>query len=220
MASSSMTLLLVGPWARTSVTSGSVTNARLTAPISGVISLVNVRQGELYAGGLPAFRLTDLASFHMTVLVDEIDVRQVQVGQTVRLSLDALPDQDLTGQVTSVSPTADSVGGVVAYSVEIVPDPTDAPLRSGMSATAIITTAQVDNVVLVPNRFVQPDRQTGKFFVYKMVAGQPVLQEVQLGLRNDQSSQIIAGLTDGDQLALVTLSAQERLQGAFFGGGN
>jgi len=75
-------------------------------------------------------------------------------------------------------------------------------------------------VVLVPNRFVQPDRQTGKFFVYKMVAGQPVLQEVQLGLRNDQSSQIIAGLTDGDQLALVTLSAQERLQGAFFGGGN
>lgn len=197
-----------------------IANAKLIAPISGVMSLVNVRQGELYSGGLPAMRITDLNSFHMTVLVDEIDVRQVQVGQTVRLSLDALPDQDLTGQVTSVSPTADSVGGVVAYSVEIVPDPTDAPLRAGMSATAIITTAQVENVVLVPNRFIQPDRETGKFFVYKMVAGQPVLQEVQLGLRNDQSSQILAGLTDGDQLALVSLSAQERLQNAFFGGGN
>ncbi len=201
-------------------TENSIANARLVAPISGVVSLVNVRQGELYSGGLPAFRLTDLNSFHMSVLVDEIDVRQVAVGQTVRLSLDALPDQDLTGQVTSVSPTADNVGGVVAYSVEIVPDPTDAPLRSGMSATAIITTAQVDNVFLVLNRFIQPDRETGKFYVYKMVAGQPVLQEVELGLRNDRSSQILAGLTDGDQLALVSLSAEERLQNAFFGGGN
>ncbi len=200
-------------------TENSIANARLVAPISGVISLVNLRQGELYSGQ-PAIRLTDLASFHMTVLVDEIDVRQVAVGQTVRLSLDALPDQDLTGQVTSVSPTADSVGGVVAYSVEIVPDATDAPLRAGMSATAIITTAQVDNVFLVPNRFIQPDRETGKFYVYKMAAGQPALQEVELGLRNDRSSQILAGLTDGDQLALVSLSAEERLQNAFFGGGN
>lgn len=200
-------------------TENSIANARLVAPIDGVISLVNLRQGELYSGQ-PAIRLTDLASFHMTVLVDEIDVRQVAVGQTVRLSLDALPDQDLTGQVTSVSPTADNIGGVVAYSVDIVPDPTDAPLRAGMSATAIITTAQVDNVFLVPNRFIQPDRETGKFYVYKMVAGQPVLQEVELGLRNDRSSQILAGLTDGDQLALVSLSAEERLQNVFFGGGN
>ncbi len=200
-------------------TENSIANARLVAPIGGVISLVNLRQGELYSGQ-PAIRLTDLASFHMTVLVDEIDVRQVAVGQTVRLSLDALPDQDLTGQVTSVSPTADNIGGVVAYSVDIVPDPTDAPLRAGMSATAIITTAQVDNVFLVPNRFIQPDRETGKFYVYKMVAGQPVLQEVELGLRNDRSSQILAGLTDGDQLALVSLSAEERLQNVFFGGGN
>lgn len=197
----------------------SIANAQLLAPIDGVVSLVNVRQGELYSGALPAVRITDLDSFHMTVLVDEIDVRQVQVGQTVRLALDALPEQDLTGQVTKVSPTADNVGGVVAYSVEIVPDATDAPLRSGMSATAIITTAQVDNVVLVPNRFIQPDRETGKFYVYKMVANQPVLQEVELGLRNERSSQILAGLTDGDELALVSLSAEERLQNAFFGGG-
>ncbi|RME56563.1 MAG: efflux RND transporter periplasmic adaptor subunit, partial [Caldilineae bacterium] len=194
-------------------------NARLVAPIDGVVSQVNIRQGELYgASALPAIVLTDLDSFHMTVLVDEIDVRQVSVGQTVRLSLDALPDAEITGSVTRISPTARDVGGVVAYEVEIVPDPTDAPLKAGMSATAIITTAQVDNVLLIPNRYIQLDRETGQAFVQKMVNGQPVLQEVQLGLRNDRFSQVLAGLSDGDQIALIRSSSEEQLRNALFGG--
>jgi len=153
------------------------------------------------------------------VLVDEIDVRQVQVGQPVRLSLDALPDTEITGQVTEISPTANDVNGVIAYEVTIVPDATDAPLRAGMSATAIITTAQVDDVVLLPNRFIQLDRETEQAFVYKMVNNEPALQAIELGLRNETDSQILAGLTDGDNVALVTETGAERLRGALFGGG-
>ncbi len=196
----------------------SLENAQLRAPFDGVVSLVNIRQGELYSGGLPAIRLTDLDRFHMTVLVDEIDVRQVQVGQPVRLSLDALPDLELTGQVTQISPTAVEVGGAIAYEVEIVPDPTDAPLRAGMSATAIIVTAEVDNVLLVPNRYIQLDRESGRAFVHKLVDGQPVLQEIRIGLRNDRYSQVLAGLDEGDELALVRVSSEEELRRALFGG--
>jgi HlyD family secretion protein len=194
-----------------------LTNAQLVAPLAGVVSQVNVRQGELPNAALPAIVLTDLDSFHMTVLVDEIDVRQVQVGQPVRLSVDALPDLDLTGKVTEISPTANNVSGVIAYEVTIVPDATDAPLRAGMSATAIITTAQVDNVVLLPNRFIQIDRESRRAFVYKLVNDEPVLQEVEIGLRNERESQILAGLTDGDTVALVTQSSEARLRGALFG---
>jgi HlyD family secretion protein len=195
----------------------SLNNARLTAPFAGVVSQVNVRQGELYSGGLPAIVLTDLDSFHMTVLVDELDVGQVQVGQTVRLSLDALPDADISGEVVRVSPTASDVGGVVTYEVEIIPSQTDAPLKAGMSATAIITTAEVDNVILVPNRYIQLDRETGRAYVQKMVDGAPVLQEIQIGLRNDRFSQVVAGLTDADQIALIRTTSEDQLRGAIFG---
>lgn len=195
-------------------------NARLVAPFDGVVSTVNARQGELATGTLPAVILSDLNSFHMTVLVDEIDVRQVQLGQNVQLSLDALPDFNLTGKVTKVAPTAENISGVIAYEVTIVPDPSDAPLRAGMSATAIIVTAQVDNVVLLPNRFIQLNRETGQAFVNKMVAGQPALQEIQLGLRNERESQVLAGLNDSDEVALVSSSSQEQLRQALFGGGN
>jgi HlyD family secretion protein len=197
----------------------SLVNAQLSAPQEGVISQVNIRQGELAgSSALAALKLTDVRSFHMTVLVDEIDVRQVQVGQLVRISIDALPDSAITGQVTEIAPTANDVNGVITYQVTIVPDASDAPLRAGMSATAIITTAQVDNVVLLANRYIQLDRQTKEAFVYKVVNGQPVLQAVELGLRNERESQILAGLTDGDTIALLSTSSAERLRGALFGG--
>lgn len=196
----------------------SLANAQLVAPFKGVVSQVNVRQGELSGGQLAAIVLTDIDQFHMTVLVDEIDVRQVAVGQSARISVDALPNRDLTGSVTEISPVANDVAGVIAYEVTIVPDSTDAPLRAGMSATAIITTAQVDNVVLLPNRYIQLDRESDQAFVYKIVNDAPVLQEVELGLRNERESQILAGLTDGDTVALITASSSERLRGALFGG--
>jgi HlyD family secretion protein len=196
-------------------------NAQLVAPFAGVVSEVNVKEGELSSGGgLGAVRLTNIDTFHLDVLVDEVDVRQVAVGQTVSLSVDALPDAEITGIVTKISPTASNVNGVIAYEVTIVPDVVEAPLRVGMSATAIITTANVDDAVLVPNRYISLNRDTDQAFVYKLVAGEPVLQEIELGLRNERSSQVLGGLTDGDTLALITTSSEEALRGALFGGGN
>lgn len=196
-----------------------IQKAQLLAPRDGVISTVNVRVGELYSGTVAAMILSDLNSYHMKVQVDEIDVRQVQLGQEVRLVLDALPDTDIIGRVTRISPTANEVGSTITYEVEIVPDPTDAPLRAGMSATAIITTARVDNVLLIPNRYVRFDRDKNKYFVHKVVNDAPVLQEIRIGLRNERQSQILAGLTDTDQVALLAIDREGQLRSVIFGGG-
>ena len=196
-----------------------IANAQLLSPRDGIISNVNVRVGELYSGATAAMILADLQSYHMTVQVDEIDVRQVQLNQRVKLVLDALPDSDIWGQVTKISPTAQEVGSTITYEVEIVPDATDAPLRDGMSATAIITTAQVDNVLLIPNRFVRFDRDKNKFFVYKVVNEEPVLAEIKIGLRNERESQILAGLTDSDRVAILAIDRESQLRTAIFGGG-
>ena len=60
-------------------------NSRIVAPFGGIVSQVNIKQGEQSATGRAAIVLTDLSGFTMKVLVDEIDVRQVAVGQPVRL---------------------------------------------------------------------------------------------------------------------------------------
>jgi HlyD family secretion protein len=195
-----------------------LSHAQLVAPIDGVVSQVNVRQGELSNTGRPDLILTDLDRFHMKVLVDEIDVRQVQLDQPVQIRIDALPDTELEGRITQIAPTANDVGGVVAYEVTVVANETDAPLRPGMSATAIITTAEAQDAILLPNRYIQLDRETGQAFVFRVVDGEPVRHEVQLGLRNERSSQIVSGLAVGDGVALVTQSSQDQLRNAIFGG--
>ncbi len=193
-------------------------NARLIAPFGGVISRLDVKAGEQVSAGQQAAQLTDLSRFHMDVLVDEIDVRQLAVGQPVRIRVDALPEVDLSGRVTAIAPTAQDVGGVIAYRVTVAPDLTEAPLRDGMSATAIITTAEIEDAVLLPNRFIQRDRDSGRAFVNKVVDGEPVLQEIELGMRNERESQVLAGLSDAEEVALVTQSSEEQLRGALFGG--
>ncbi len=86
-----------------------------------------------------------------------------QPGQPVTIEIDALPDTPLAGQVQSISPAAlNTPTGGVSYKVRIDIDPTDAPLRTGMSATATILGSTRDNVLLVPNRAVQIERETGR----------------------------------------------------------
>ncbi|CAN5761446.1 hypothetical protein BH10CHL1_BH10CHL1_16440 [soil metagenome] len=94
----------------------------------------------------------------------------------------------------AISPTANRISGLIAYEVTIVPQATQAPLRAGMSATAVITTAQVNNAVLLSNRFIQIDHQTKQAFVYKMVNQQTVLQKIQFGLRTDTASQVLTAI--------------------------
>ncbi len=195
----------------------SLANSQMVAPFDGVISGVNIRLGEMYSGGPAAISMADLGQFHLNVLVDENDVRAIEVGQSVALRIDALPDTPLTGTVTQISPASQNVGGVVAYELTIVPDATDAPLREGMSATAVITTADVPNAILLPNRFITLNRETNEASVYKMVDGTPVPQSVELGLRNETVSQIVSGLDEGDVAVLVTLTGAEQLQRAFSG---
>lgn len=192
-------------------------NAQLVAPFDGVVTEVNVDAGAFSNTALPDIVLADMSSFYMELLVDEIDVRQIEVGQTVEIRLDALPDTTVTGSVTKLARTATDINGVKVYEGVITLDSTDAPLRAGMSATALITTADLDNVLLVPNRFIQLDRESGTAFVYKMVDGQPVRQQVELGVRSETVSEIVSGLSADDTVALVSQTSADQLRGTLFG---
>lgn len=196
-------------------------NARIIAPWDGIVTAVNAVEGTLAAGvGSPAIRIADAGKYHLDVQVDELDVAGLKEGQTVTVEVDALPDQKLTGSLISVAPAAvtTSTGGV-SYKVRIDIDPTEAPLRSGMSATANILANSLQNVLLIPNRAVQIERDTGLTFVERLTDGVPQKVEVRLGLRTEQQSEVRDGLAEGDQVIIRNRSSLEKLQQTFQGGG-
>ena len=184
---------------------------QLLAPHAGTITMVGIKVGEL-AGGQPAFVLTDLSRFHVEVSVDEIDIGRVAVGQAVSITLDALPGDRLAGEIDQIAATAQMDTGIVSYQVTVRLAPTGAPLRAGMTANVDIVTESREDVLLVPNRFVSIDRLTGKTFVDQLVGIQIQPVEIQVGLRDETYSEVLAGLESGDTVVLVQESSQDQLR--------
>lgn len=190
-----------------------LTDAVLTSPIAGTVSELNVKVGEQVGTGAlrPAAVVADLSSFHIDVGIDENSIGSLQEEQPVVITVDALPDETLTGRVDYLAPTATDTGGVVTYKVIIGLDETELPVRGGMSANADVITEVRDNVLTVPNWTIRIDRQTGKAYVYVQRGDKVEEIEIVTGLRNANESEVISGLNEGEVLVVPQKSG-------FFGG--
>jgi len=189
--------------------------AQLVAPFEGIVAQVNVQEDEIAPTGVPAVVLVDLSLFHIEVEIDELDIGQVNVGQEVVITLDALPDVEISGPVEAIAPTAFQGGGIVSYFVTIKLQVDDVPVREGMSATANIVTQRLENVLVVPNRALHLDRETGKVYAEKLVLGVPRSVEIEIGFRDEQVSQVLSGLDEGDKVIIRSTSSRDRLREAF-----
>lgn len=193
--------------------------AQLIAPIDGRVASVLIKEGEQATPGAPAITLVNEDAFHITVNVDEIDIDQVEVGQPVNITLDALPDRPVTGTVTEIAPTSNATSGVVTYLVTVnIDEGQTEGLRPGLSASASITVEEIGDVLVVPNWAIRLNRETGEAFVL-LKGADGVISEVvvETGLRNDQFSEVISGLEEGD---VVVLTNEREGLGFLGGGGN
>ena len=179
-------------------------DAVLTSPITGTVSELNVKVGEQVGGGAlgPAAVVADLSSFHIDVGIDENSVGALKEEQPVVITVDALPDQTLTGRVDYIAPTATDTNGVVTYKVIIGLDKTDQPVRGGMSANTDVITEVRDNALIVPNWTIRIDRQTGKSYVYVQRGDKVEEIEIATGLRNANESEVVSGLNEGEVLVV------------------
>jgi HlyD family secretion protein len=191
--------------------------AVIIAPSDGVVASLGAKVGEMVSSGTPMVVLVDISNFHIDVEIDEIDISQIMEGQEVLITLDALPDEEIAGHVEAIAPTASSAdGGVVSYVVTVAIEPTDAHLRPGMSANTTITTDRKDDALVVPNRYIQIDRESGKMYVERLEEDGLISRvEVETGMRDELSSEVVAGLDEGDTVVLRSLSGREQLQRTF-----
>jgi HlyD family secretion protein len=176
--------------------------ATLTAPFEGTVGQVNITRGGASSVPSGAVLLVDAARYHIDVSVDEIDIARIKLGQTVTVSVDALPEAVITGKIDRIAPVASSQAGVVSYQVRINVDPTDAQLKGGMSANVTIVTDTRPDVLLVPNWAIRIDRTTGKAYVNRVSGGTASEVEVKTSLRNETDSEVITGVNEGDVIVV------------------
>ncbi|RME82914.1 MAG: HlyD family efflux transporter periplasmic adaptor subunit, partial [Caldilineae bacterium] len=198
-------------------------NTVLVSPIDGTVGAVNIRENEFPNPGLPAIVLTNDSDFRIVLNVDEIDIGHLAAGQPAIITVDALEGVELTGVVSDIAPLAGTGGlpggtTIVTYQVTVDIDPTDAPLRAGLTAAVSIITDEARDVIVLPNRVMRIDRQTGQTYVERIEDGVPRRVNLELGLRNEQFSEVISGLEVGDELAVRRTDTGELLRQQFFGG--
>jgi RND family efflux transporter MFP subunit len=193
----------------------------LTAPFDAVVASVNIDEGDVIpprsVTQLKVIRLIDLSTVELTIELDEIDVPGVTPGQKVMIFLDALPNLELEGEVTSVSPVARLDAGLVLFDVKIsLVVPENSGVRVGMSADTDIVLADQSDVLLVPDRAINYDREGGAFV--QVVVGEEeqelVERPVVIGLSDGFRTEIKSGLEESELVLIETQpreSATERL---------
>ena len=122
----------------------------VVAPCDGVVASLNVSEGDDITSGTLLGSILEGEDMNLTIAVDELDVVQVEVGQSVTITVDALSDTELGGEVYRIAPVGTNSGGVTTYDVELTFDAAGTGVRSGMNATGEIEVASAQDALYVP----------------------------------------------------------------------
>ncbi len=187
--------------ARVAAAQATVDQQHIAAPFMGTITQIDSKSGDQVTPGTLAFRLDDLSRLLVDVQVSEIDINNIQEGQEVVVSFDAIPGKEYRGVVSEVALVGTSLQDVVDFivTVELI-DPDDT-VKPGMTAAVNIAVNRLEDALLIPNRAVRV--VDGNRVVYILKNGLPTPVEISLGASSETSSQVIEGdLQEGDLVVL------------------
>jgi HlyD family secretion protein len=181
-------------------------NLVLKAPIDGVVTSVSASVGQLLEeGATAAVSLQSSDQFNIVASVDELDIVDVQVGQSVQVEIDAYPNQVFTGTVKKISGVGTVSGGVATYDVTVALD--EAPgLKDGMTASIEVVVISIEDALLLPVESVSTANNQN---YVTLASGET--STVTIGASNDEYVQILSGVQEGDSV-LIKRSASSSSQ--------
>jgi HlyD family secretion protein len=142
-----------------------LSKVRIESPIDGIVTRRNIQEGEtavvgtMNNAGTVLLTLADMSVIQAEVEVDETNMPSVAIGQSAKVTIDALPDRSFKGRVTEIgnSPIQPAAGAAPSasrqatnFKVVVVIDDDIPDVRPGFTCTADVTTATRRGVTAVP----------------------------------------------------------------------
>lgn len=182
----------------------------IRAPENGMVIYRRNRNGsKLTEGGnISAWdpvvaELPDFSVMESVTYVNEIDIQKVKEGQLVDIGLDANAEKELTGMVTSVANIGEQRPNSSSKVFEVVIEinESDTTLRPAMTTSNVIHINSLDDAIFVPLETIHS--QDSLSFVFKQQGLEAVMQQVELGIMNDNEIVVHNGVSVDDQLYLT-----------------
>ena len=185
-------------------------NARLAkteikAPFTGVIGLRSISVGDYVKEGADIVNLEAIDALKVDFRVPEIYLKEIAVGQTLQVTLDALPGKTYEGRVFAINPLVDAAGRAIVIRAQV--KNTDTALRPGMFARVRLFTRTAEDALVLPEQALVPQGEDQ--YVFRIVDGKAARAKVTVGQRRDGLVEIVDGLVAGD---LVVTAGQLKLR--------
>ncbi len=174
--------------------------APIIAPLDGFIILKSIVPGQTVTNAYSVLSMADMLI--VQAQVDETDLGNVSLGQSVDMQLDAYPGKIIKGKVAHIEYDAQIVNNVTIYVVYVMPVKVPPYFRSGMSATVDFITQEKDNVLLIPIRAIKQIGPTTYAFQYDNGSKTAKPIQIKTGLQDANNAELISGLKEGDKIAV------------------
>lgn len=169
---------------------------RITAPISGRVAKVFMNQGEVLAQGMPLATLENMEEILVELELSDRDMVKIQKGQPVEASTDAFGGKLFLGVVENIASAANPV--TRTFKVEARIGNRDRSLRSGMIVSLRIVLEKSRGLAIPTEALI--DRRGDEADVFVVTGGTAHKVTVQLGGVLDREVEVIAGLSEGDDI--------------------
>jgi len=191
---------------------------KITAPFTGTITDVGVLPGDQASPNKVVFSLDNMDHLMVDLNISEVDIANIQVGQSAIITFDAIPGKEYQGKVTEVGVVGGSTQGVVNFPVTVQITKLDQNIKLGMTAAVNIVTNRKANVLMVPNRAIRVAANHRSVTV--LFEGNQLNVPITVGLTNDTVSEVTGGdLKEGDEVVVnAPATTTNPIGGGMFGG--
>lgn len=180
------------------------------APINGVVLYIPKRNGGRWEIGERVWmmhkilKVADISTLRVDVKVLEVDAARIKIGQPARVTVDALPGQEVQTRVAEVGRMVHERSiqdSTKVFDVYLPLAELNEAMRPGMSVTVAIQVARQADAVIIPVRAVISTR-SGTFVDILKKNGGRQRTPVVLGSRQDNKVEVLEGLEGGERLSL------------------
>jgi HlyD family secretion protein len=181
-------------------------NTRITAPVDGTITSIDIKLGELASALSKVMVLQDVTNMYIESNINEANIVGLSIGMPVDITFDAFGiDKIFPGKVINIDPSSTLISGVVNYKIKVSIDNV-IDLRPGMTANMTINVKEKKSVITVPTRSILTNKDGTKSIRLITNSKKKKYKETPIttGLNGDGGLvEVSSGLSVGDEFVVL-----------------
>lgn len=183
----------------------------LVSPLDGTVLSVNTSVLDRVSTGNTILTLADMRQPTVEVHLDEIDLLQIQVGNKAEVVFDALPEKTFEGRIQEIDPSLSNTNNTSTVKALVQLDTLTnqfISLPNGFNATVDIISGETTNAVLIPIEALH-QQEDGGYIVYIINGDEVESRQVQVGLADLTTAEILSGLQPGELVAIGNITIDQ-----------